>query len=121
MANKDYKKEFEKVFKEALKEHVKPIDQLHIQNLCDLYVTFKTAYDKLQKEGYVVSYPNGTVGISQWNTVYLKNLKQFNDLARDYGLTPLSKANLDRKLQRNAEGEILDEQDQEMEGMFTGK
>lgn len=102
----DYEKEFDRLYMKSLAEHNKKFGQVHVENLKDLYVTYRMAYDRLKEEDYIITYANGVVGVNKWFEIYIKSMKQFNDLCREFGLTPLSKASLEKKQNINREKDL---------------
>ena len=67
----------------------------------------------IDKEGLIISFPNGAVGKNPALEVKDKAQKQFNVYLSEYGLTPNAKAKIERKLIKN-EQDSLDSSDKSL-------
>ena len=86
--------------------------------LAQWYSTIMEAEQHLKEESHVVTSTKGEQSVNKWFIVREKAQNKYNELLREYGLTPLSKSKIERK-SALTEKEQLDDQDKALRRMLA--
>ena len=89
------------------------IDLLNWSTMATWWEKIQIAEEDLKVNGQKMEYPNGTVGVNPSFDMLNKAQKQYNVLLIEYGATPNAKAKMDRKIVKN-EQDSLDNQEKKL-------
>ncbi len=89
------------------------IDLLNWSTMATWWEKIQIAEEDLKVNGQKMVYPNGTVGTNPSFDMLNKAQKQYNVLLIEYGATPNAKAKMERKIVKN-EQDSLDNQEKKL-------
>lgn len=89
------------------------IDLLNWSTMATWWEKIQIAEADLKENGQKMVYPNGTVGTNPSFDMLNKAQKQYNVLLIEYGATPNAKAKMERKIVKN-EQDSLDNQEKKL-------
>jgi P27 family predicted phage terminase small subunit len=74
---------------------ISKIDQGTLANLCTYYARAREAALRLAEHGEFQTSPNGYVQLSPFSVAFSRYSKAYNTLARQFGMTPVSRKSID--------------------------